>query len=243
MPILSQAFQMTISLRLGLAAAALACSTAASLAADLVLETTAPSPVAVATAGSVYVSGFGGGAIVNDVDYTASDGAFGQTFFDTGYNLDAALGYDFGNGLSIEAQVGYLSAAQTGASYNSLFYTGPVPVTGTGSVLYGMLNAWYGVEIGAITPFIGGGFGIASATLDSTYTGSLFEASTFEDNAVTYAWQVGGGVSLALTDSIDLVGRYRYFATGDFDVVDGQGTTLTSSFGIHLIDAGLKVKF
>lgn len=230
---------MTLSLRLGLVVAVLAYSAAAASAADLVLEAPAPAT----TPGSFYVAGFGGGAVLNDIDYTASDGAFGQSFLDTGYSLDAALGYDFGNGLSIEAQVGYLSAAQTGASYNSSFYTGPIPVTGTGSVLYGMLNAWYGVELGAITPFIGGGVGVASATLDSTYTGSLFEASTFKDSAVTYAWQVGGGLSMALADNIDLVGRYRYFATGDFDVVDGQGTTLTSSFGIHLIDAGLKVKF
>lgn len=232
---------MTISFRLGLCAAALACSAAAASAADLVLDT--PAAAAPTTAGSFYVSGFGGASIINDVDYTASDGASGQTFFDTGYSLDAALGYDFGNGLALEAQVGYLSAAQTGATYVSSFYTGDVPVTGTGSVLYGMLNAWYGVDLGGITPFIGGGAGVANVNLDSTYTGALFEASTFEDSAVTWAAQVGGGVSLALANNIDLVGRYRYFATGDFDVVDGQGTTLTSSFGIHLVDVGLKVSF
>jgi len=233
---------MTISLRLGLVAAALACSTAAVSAADLVFDS--PAPVAAPTsAGSFYVSGFGGGAIVNDVDYTASDGAFGQSFLDTGYSLDAALGYDFGNGLAVEAQVGYLSAAQTGASYNSFFYTGPIPVTGTGSVLYGMLNAWYGIDLGSITPFIGGGVGMASIAQDSTYTGDMFEDSTFKDSAVTWAAQVGGGVSIALADNIDLVGRYRYFTTGDFDVVDGRGTTLTSSFGIHLVDLGLKVSF
>lgn len=233
---------MTHLHRLGLLAAALACSTAAASAADLVLDTTLPAAEPAISAGSFYVSGFAGGAFTQDIDYSASDGAFGQSTFDTGYNLDAAIGYAFGTGLSVEAQVGYLSAAQTGASYNSSFYTGPIPVTGTGSVLYGMLNAWYGVEIGALTPFIGGGVGLASVTLDSTY-GGMFAASTFEDSALTWAAQVGGGVSMALADNIDLVGRYRYFATGDFDVVDGRGTTLTSSFGIHLIDAGLKVKF
>ena len=233
---------MTFFVRLGLSAALLAGTAAAASAADLVLD--APMyATPVASPGGLYVSIFGGAAILGDVDYTGSNGATGETFFDTGYNVDAALGYDLGNGLSLEAQVGYFSAAQTGGTYVNPPIDTDVPVTGTGSVLYGMVNAWYGVDLGGITPFIGGGVGVASVTLDSTYTGPLFAASTFEDTAVTYAAQIGGGVSLAVAENIDLVGRYRYFATGDFDVVDGQGTTLTSSFGAHLVDVGLKLSF
>ena len=233
---------MSLLVRLGLSTALLAGSVAVASAADLLIE--APAPVApVLSAGGLYVSAFGGAAILDDVDYTGSNGATGETYFDNGYNLDAAIGYDFGNGLSVETQLGYLNAAQTGGTYVNSPINTDVPVTGTGSVLYGMVNAWYSVDLGGITPFIGGGLGVASVTLDSTYTGLLFAPSTFKDSATTYAAQIGGGVAVAVTDNLDLVGRYRYFATGDFDVVDGQGTTLTSNFGVHLLDVGLKLAF
>lgn len=225
--------------KLGLALFLAALTSSGALAADLGIELPAEAAAPVRADGNFYASVFGGAALVNDLDYDASTSVEGSTYFDTGLDVSGAVGYAFGNGLSVEAQVGYLSSDQTGGTY------GPyeVPVTGTGTVLYGMINAWYGVDLGGVTPFIGGGVGVASTTLDSVYTGVMFEDSTFKDTATTYAAQVGAGVAVELTDSIELVGRYRYFMTGDVDFVDGQGTTLTGSFGAHLLDVGLKLAF
>lgn len=225
--------------KLGLVLFIAALTSSGALAADLGVEAPAEAATPVAPAGNFYGAIFGGAAVVNDLDYDASTGESGTSYFDNGLDVSGAVGYAFGNGLSIEAQVGYLSSDETGGTYGIY----DVPVTGTGTVLYGMINAWYGVDLGGITPFVGGGVGVASMTLDSVYTGVMFEASTFEDTETTYAAQIGAGVAVELTDSLDLVGRYRYFMTGDVGFVDGQGTTLTSSFGAHLLDVGLKLAF
>lgn len=221
-----------------LAALALTIVPAAAFASDL--PATAPIMPTAESGGAFYAAVLGGGALVDDLAYDSSKDISGETYLDNGYHAAATLGYAFGNGWSLEGELGYIHADQNGGTY------GPyeVPVTGTGTVAYGLVNAWYGFELGnGITPFIGGGVGVASLTLDSVYTGDLFAASTFKDSATTYAAQVGGGVALRLTDAMSVVGRYSYFKTGDVDFVDGQGTTLTSSFGTHLVDIGLKVTF
>ena len=225
--------------KLGLALFFAALTSSGAMAADLGLEVAAEPAAPVAADGNYYASVFGGAALVDDLNYDASTDVEGSSYFDTGLDVSGAFGYAFGNGLSVEAQVGYLRSDQTGGTYGPF----DVPVTGTGTVLYGMINAWYGVDLDGITPFVGGGVGVASLTLDSVYTGDLFSASTFEDTETTYAAQVGAGVAVELTDSLELVGRYRYFMTGDVGFVDGQGTTLTASFGSHLVDVGLKLAF
>lgn len=220
--------------------AALALTIAPTIAVASDLPPTAPIIPAAPSAGAFYATVLGGGALVDDLAYDSSKDISGETYLDNGYHAAAMLGYAFGNGWSVEGELGYIHADQNGGTY------GPyeVPVTGTGTVAYGLVNAWYGFDLGnGITPFIGGGVGVANLTLDSVYTGDLFEASTFKDSATTYAAQIGGGVTLQLTDAVSLVGRYSYFKTGDVDFVDGQGTTLTSSFGSHLVDIGLKVTF
>lgn len=223
-----------------IATLALSLVPAAAFAADLPATAPAATTPTISGAGQFYGSILAGGAVVDDLAYDSSKDISGETYLDDGYHAAATLGYDFGNGWSLEGEFGYIHAEQNGGTY------GPyeVPVTGTGTVTYGLLNAWHGFDLGSgITPFIGGGVGVASLTLDSVYTGDLFEASTFEDSATTYAAQIGGGVAIKVSDDLSLVGRYSYFKTGDVDFVDGQGTTLTSSFGTHLLDVGLKLSF
>jgi opacity protein-like surface antigen len=225
--------------KLGLALFLAALTASSAMAADLTVEPAAEPTAPANPEGGFYASFFGGAALVNDLDYEASTNVEGSTSFDNGFDVNGAVGYAFGNGLSLEAQLGYQRSDQTGGTY------GPydVPVTGTGSVLYGMVNAWYGVDLGNITPFVGGGVGVASMTLDSVYTGAMFEDSTFKDSDATWAAQIGAGLAVAVTEDIDLVGRYRYFTTGDVSFVDGQGTTLTAGYGAHLVDVGLKLAF
>ena len=97
---------------------------------------------------------------------------------------------------------------------------------GSASAVYAMANAWYGIDLGGITPFIGAGIGIANLTLDSQYDAPYTPAS-FDESGTTYAAQVGAGVSINVTESMALTARYRYFMTGDVDFTDGQGDTVT----------------
>jgi len=193
-------------------------------------------------AGNFYASVFGGAAMINDFDFESSIGGSGTVSFDRGYSVDAALGYDFGNGLSLEGQVGYLNADLSDGSYND----NPLLAEGTASVTYGMINAWYGFDLGGITPFIGGGVGVASLALDSEFTG--FPDSAIDDSAVTWAAQIGAGVSFALTENISLAGRYRYLTTGEVSLTDSAnfpdpGDENTGSASASILDIGLKVAF
>lgn len=220
----------------GLSLIAAALLTGTAFAADLqVYEPVEMSdPVA---AGNFYASVFGGAAFIEEFDFESSLGPSGSLSPEAGYSVDAALGYDFGNGLSVEGQIGHITAALDGGEYdgNDLGASGDVSVT------YGMVNAWYGADLGAITPFIGGGVGVASAALNSEFTGVA--DSDIEDGELTWAAQVGAGVSLALTDDISVMGRYRYLTTGEVKLTDGAGDDNTGSASASIVDVGLKLAF
>jgi opacity protein-like surface antigen len=189
-------------------------------------------------AGNFYASIFGGIAIIDDFDFVSSVGDTpGSMSFDNGYSIDGSLGYDFGNGLSIEGQVGYLNGDASGVTYGGQ----DADVEGSASITYAMVNAWYGFDLGGITPFIGGGFGAASLDVDATFP--ALPTASIDDSAVTWAAQVGAGVSLAVTEDISVTGRYRYLATGEVSLTDVDGDENTGSASANIFDVGLRVAF
>lgn len=191
-------------------------------------------------AGNFYASIFGGVAMINDFDFVSSVGPGdipGVMSFDSGYSIDAALGYDFGNGLSIEGQLGYLNAALSDGNFNDT----DTDAEGTASITYAMVNGWYGFDLGGITPFVGGGVGVASLAVDGDF--DQFPDSSIDDSAVTWAAQIGAGVSLALTEDISLTGRYRYLTTGEVSLTDEAGDENVGSASASILDIGLKVAF
>jgi len=210
--------------------------TGTAYAADLQVYEPVEMSAPVAT-GNFYASFFGGAAMINDFDFASSLPGAGTVSFDTGYSVDAALGYDFGNGLSLEGQLGYLNADLSDGSYNGT----DLLAEGTASVTYGMINAWYGFDLGGITPFIGGGIGVASLALDSVF--AAVPDSGIDDSEVTWAAQLGAGVSFALTDNVSLAGRYRYVTTGEISLTDAAGDENTGSASASIVDVGLKVAF
>ena len=222
--------------KFGLSIIAAALLTGTAFAADLqVYEPVDMSdPVA---AGNFYASIFGGATFFDDFDFESSLGPSGSLSTDTGYSVDAALGYDFGNGLSVEGQVGYLTAALGEGNYDGT----ELGATGDTSITYGMINAWYGFDLGAITPFIGGGVGVASVALNSEFTG--VPDSGIDDSEMTWAAQIGAGVSLALTEDISVTGRYRYLTTGEVSMTDAAGAENTGSATASIVDVGLKFAF
>jgi opacity protein-like surface antigen len=226
-------------IKFGLSIVAAALMSGTAMAADLVIY----EPINMAdpvVAGNFYASIFGGAAFVHDFDFESDmddPPVEGVMRFDTGYSVDAALGYDFGNGLSIEGQVGYLTADLSDGSLG----TDETDADGPASITYAMLNAWYGVDLGGITPFIGGGVGVASVALDGVF--AEIPGSPIDDSEVTWAAQIGAGVSLDVTEDISLVGRYRYMMTGEIGLLDGAGDTNTGSASISIVDVGLKIAF
>jgi opacity protein-like surface antigen len=72
-----------------------------------------------------------------------------------------------------------------------------------------------------VTPFIGGGVGVAVVSLD-TY--DPFEGVYIDDDSVQFAWNLSAGASWTLSEHIDFVTRYRYLATEDTDEDYKDGT-------------------
>ena len=110
-----------------------------------------------------------------------------------------------------------------------------------------MANVWGDFDLGAdnpITPFIGLGIGAANIAVDyageialpanmlaasysigSTVTNTVnFDMSS---NAWTYAWQAGAGLAFDLGGGRSLSAQYRYFATGDVEIL-GQDFGISS---------------
>lgn len=201
------------------------------------------------TPGGFYGSVFGGLAIPNDAEGEQDpsvdpDYVNGVLDLENGLSLTGELGYDFGNGLRVEAQLGYLNMGTGLLSFPDAAANAPFDVAetdGTASIIYGMANAWYDVDLGAFSPFAGGGIGYASANIDMTF--DLGGNNGIDDRGGAFAWQIGGGAAVDLSEQVSVVGRYRYFATSDFSLTDNEGTDQSWSISTHIIDLGLKFNF
>ena len=217
---------------------ALALLTGTAAAADLYVPPVQPMMSAPSSVGNFYASIFGGAAFVNDFDFISSvDANPGAMSFDPGYSVDGAIGYDFGNGLSVEGQVGYLNAGISGTVYDG----NDLVTEGSASITYAMLNAWYGIDLGGVTPFVGAGLGVASLAVDADFTD--FSTASIDDTETTWAAQIGAGLSVDVADNIAVTGRYRYMTTGEVSLTDASNHQNTGSASASIVDAGLKLSF
>jgi opacity protein-like surface antigen len=197
-----------------------------------------------------YVSVFGSVPLLDSLAFESHNtvgkklGA-GTISLNNGFGADAAVGYDFGNGLMLEGQAGYLHSNVTNATFTQSppgFSTFAFGATGSVDATYAMVNLWYGLHLGPVTPFVGGGFGAADLSITTKYA-APFAASSFSDSATTHAAQIGGGLSVDLTDNIAITARFRHFFTGEVTLTDGGGDKVTASYATNIIDVGLKIKF
>ena len=87
------------------------------------------------------------------------------------------------------------------------------------SIYSAMLNIYYDIDTGTkFTPYVGGGIGVAhlknkSKVAGSTPAGALDISSS--ESETNFAWNIGAGVSYALTDNLSLDAGYRYTDYGN----------------------------
>ncbi|MBC8414105.1 porin family protein [bacterium] len=178
----------------------------------------------------VYVSGNIGASILNDSDLTnpALPGVVVETGFDTGLLVSGALGVQVGKG-RVEAEIGYRTADID--SFQAL----GVSASGDGdaSALSFMVNAYLDIKTeSAITPYLGGGLGMAKIELDNVSVSGI--AIGNEDDTV-FAYQFGGGIGYAMSEKATLDLGYRYFATEDLNL---SGTD--ANYGSHNLTIGIR---
>ena len=151
-------------------------------------------------------------------------GSIGTVTFKQGYDVDVNAGYDFGM-FRVEGELGYkhakvnhfntdidfFQAVNSGAK-TSFLTTDDLGFSKKVSVLSGMVNGMF--EIGddaGWSGFAGGGIGYAQ----------FKELGDSEDK---FAWQAFAGVRAAVTDTIDVGIKYRFFRSlGRLSFDEGVG--------------------
>ena len=107
-----------------------------------------------------------------------------------------------------------------------------------------MANAYvdFALPGSPVTPFIGGGLGVAIVNLE-TY--DPFEGVDIDDESVQLAWNLSAGATWKVADHIDLVTRYRYFATENLDesYQDGSLRLGEADFEMDSHEAVIGVRF
>ncbi len=222
-----------------LSGAALSLMGGAALAADFA---PAPEPL-----GGFYVGAFGGATwfTENGADFTYENGGPSEDGeisldTDTGFLVGGVLGYNWaGTGLRTELELSYSQANLDGFDVD--WDNGNVQVIdpdfdGDVSVTYLFGNLWYGfgdmLNMGGISPYIGGGLGVGFVNIDIDSIGGVdLDASGDETG---FAYQLGGGLMWNLADNValDLGYRWRGVMLEDYeDDLNSHNVLLGINFG------------
>ena len=161
-----------------------------------------------ADAEGLYVGGNLGMAILNDADTTTDSGVAVNIDSDLGLALGAAVGYAFEN-IRVEGELAW----QKNDFDKGKAMGQEVDLNGDSSSLAFLFNGYYDFKnSSAFTPFVTAGIGMARVEVnDVEVPGSGIPAAS--DHDTVFAFQLGFGVSYAVSDRISLDVKYRYFDT------------------------------
>ena len=179
-----------------------------------------------ADAEGLYVGGNLGMAILNDADTTTDSGVAVNIDSDLGLALGAAVGYAFEN-IRIEGEIAW----QKNDLDKINIWGRDLELEGDISSLAFLLNGYYDFKnSSAFTPFVTAGIGMARIDVDDMApSGRGMPAQSNHDTV--FAFQLGFGVSYAVSDRISLDVKYRYFDTRE------------DEYFSHNIYAGIRVFF
>ncbi|MEZ0275072.1 MAG: outer membrane protein [Roseimicrobium sp.] len=186
-------------------------------------------PPAPAPVGGPYLSLAGGALWLDDASFGGVD-----LDFDTGFSILGAVGYSFGNGLSVELESGYLGVDSAEVHVRGL---GSADLDGEFRQVPIFANVLYTVDVtDRVGLYVGGGAGVvwSDAEVDGI-NGFGFDDVDLGDQW-NFAAQAKAGVSFKITEAASLNVGYRFFygkdAVGDLD----------DSIG-HILEGGVTIRF
>ena len=171
-----------------------------------------------------YVSAFAGATFIDDIVLSGLVGGNPQTVeldFDTGFTLGGAIGHSYGeitDGIGLRAEI---ELSYSESDIDQIFFSGNGPaaevnVAGDFSTTNLFVNALFDLNTlgnDTITPYVGGGIGVAFSDLDAVYGPGVVLDSSQENLAL----QAIIGASIAATDKTDLFVEGRYTRVFNFE--------------------------
>lgn len=190
-----------------------------------------------------YVSGFAGVAIPSDADATGPN-LDDRVSFDPGAYVGGTGGFDFGY-LRLEGELSYkrgeiarVNDRLRGNTYRD--------IDDSVGVLAMMGNAFLDMHNPSpITPYLGGGIGLATIYLEDTFGSSPstgFQRLYEKDDDTVFAYQAGAGLEININRILSLDLGYRYFRTLRASFTD-RSNDHEMRFESHNLAAGIRVKF
>ncbi|BCR04011.1 outer membrane channel protein [Desulfuromonas versatilis] len=155
--------------------------------------------------------------------------------YDTGLGLAAIFGKKYDNGFRVEGELGYRTndVSEIKDATQSYAFDGDI------SVFSFLFNTFFDIRNPSpVTPYFGGGAGIALVLLDVNLA-----AFSIDDDTTVFAYQLGAGVGVDITPQFTLDLGYRYFATGDPRIEDEDGAKFKTEYDSHNLMAGFRVAF
>ncbi len=138
---------------------------------------------------------------------------------DTVMPLGAAIGYNWRkHGISLRTEFEFLNRANFGYTSIPAFTNSGTPIGLTSKIRSQTLfaNVYYDFQNATLfTPFVGGGIGVAINTSMMTLNNigtPVFD--TFKEIHTSFAWNIGAGIAVNLTEIMLLELSYRYTDLG-----------------------------
>lgn len=184
-----------------------------------------------------YLSGNAGMSWLEDADIERDfNNGSAKAEYDTGFLFGGAFGYDFGM-FRTEAEFGYRENDMDTFKDVSIdgIYIGDLPASGKITTLSYLINSYIDFENDSyVTPYIGGGLGIADINLNDLRVNDKH----FDKDDTVFAYQAAAGLGYDIDENLTLDVGYRYFATED-PKIDG----LDEEYNDHNISFTVRYKF
>lgn len=171
--------------------------------------------------GQKYVSGGIGISWMNDMEATRVYDTEGERDgyelgFDSGLTLTGAFGCDYGD-YRVEGELGYQSG-------DVITLDCVDDMSGDVTILSLMVNGYYDIALAdGVELYPYAGVGVAQVSFDDLTDDSKESNDghlSYTASEVTFAYQIGAGIGIEVSDGIMVDARYRYFATTDFTMPD-----------------------
>ncbi len=160
------------------------------------------------------------------------------------------VGYDLGDRLSAEGEVGwslYDPFKLSGGLSSGGAALPDLALNGDFNTVFALANALYRPwsRLGRFAPYLGGGIGFAYRDWSITTQPGAAAALSLKGNALDFAADAVLGLDYAVTDRFSLGGRYRFlWIDSDGGSLSGGGVTLThGNVYAHLLTATLTYRF